>query len=102
MMGLSSITTTALSGMQAQTTRLSGIADNLANLDTPGYQRRETDFSSMQGGSVSASVSSADGAVDPAREITDMIEAKTAFAANAAAFETGADLWDALRTIKRD
>lgn len=101
MMGLSSITKTALSGMQAQTTRLSAIADNLANLETPGYQRRQTDFSSMQGG-VSARVSSADGAVDPAREITDMIEAKTAYAANAAAFEAGADLWDALRTIKRD
>jgi flagellar hook protein FlgE len=102
MMSLSAITNAALSGMQAQTTRLSATADNLANLDTANFAARETDFASMDGGGVSASVSSSGASVGPTREITAMLEARSAFAANAAAFEAGADLWDALRAIKRD
>ncbi|MET3774513.1 hypothetical protein ABID20_000056 [Rhizobium alvei] len=31
-----------------------------------------------------------------------MLEAGQLFAANAAAFESGADLWDMLRIVKRD
>ena len=40
--------------------------------------------------------------VDPATELTEMIEAEQAYKANAAVFETGADMWEMLMSIKRD
>ncbi|MCR6500617.1 hypothetical protein MUO32_16335 [Shinella sp. CPCC 101442] len=39
---------------------------------------------------------------DPAMDMLDLISAETGFGANAAVFETGADLWEVLASIKRD
>lgn len=108
-MSLSNAMNTALSGMTAQTARLSGVADNIANMDTPGYERRVTRLVTQSDGGVQASViaqdpsrygPSGDG-IDPAGEITGMLEAEAAYKANAAVFEAGADLWQVLATIKR-
>ena len=39
---------------------------------------------------------------DPAMDMLDLVSAGIGFRANAAVFETGADLWEVLATIKRD
>jgi flagellar basal-body rod protein FlgC len=78
-MTIASMMNTAVSGMRTQTNRLAEVADNIANIDTPGYSN-----------------------VDPLAEITDMMQSRTAFEANAAVFEAGADLWDVIATMKRD
>lgn len=104
-MSISAITSNALSGMQANATRLSATANNVANIDTPGYRRVETLLSPIATGGVSATVSQTaeeNAGVDPAHEMVDTITSEIGFKANAAAFETGADLWDVLMSIKRD
>lgn len=77
-MTISAAMNISVAGMQTQTQRLNTAANNIANTSTPGYD------------------------VDPAREIVDVLTAEQNFAANAAVFETGADMWDMLMTIKRD
>lgn len=103
-MSISGAMNTAVSGMLAQTTRLSAAASNLANIDTPGYKRLNASTTSMPGGGVSTSVtqSSDNSNVDIATEMLDLIGASNEFAANARVFETGADMWDMLALIKQD
>jgi len=108
-MSLSAIMSISLSGMEAQSTRLSAAANNVANVPTPGYDRGVTKFSSQPSGGVSASVSpSGDPTlpggsnVDLGSEMLDVIGAELSFKANASVFETGADMWDVLMSIKRD
>lgn len=77
-MTISAAMSISVNGMQTQSQRLNTAANNIANTSTPGYD------------------------VDPARELIDVMTAEQGFAANAAVFETGADMWDLLLTIKRD
>jgi flagellar basal-body rod protein FlgC len=95
--------------MQAQQTRAAATANNVANALTPGYDRLKTTFSSEETGGVRASVSpsgaetSAETSnVDLAQEAVSMVESEIAFKANASVWETGADMWDMLMSIKRD
>ncbi len=46
-MSIGNIMRTGISGMLAQGNKLSSVADNVANADTTGYKRAETEFSSM-------------------------------------------------------
>ncbi|KQW27504.1 flagellar basal body rod protein [Rhizobium sp. Root274] len=108
-MSLSAAMNISLSGMQAQQTRMAATANNVANAMTPRYDRLETRFSSEESGGVSASVSpsgadtSDEGSnVDLAQESLSLIESEIGFKANASAWETGADMWDVLMSIKRD
>ncbi|AYD01357.1 flagellar basal body rod protein [Neorhizobium sp. NCHU2750] len=41
-------------------------------------------------------------ATDPADAMIDLVTTRQSFAANAAVFETGADMWDMLMSIKKD
>jgi flagellar hook-associated protein FlgK len=106
-MGLSGVMNVAMSGMLASTNRLSATAQNVANMDTPGYRRMNASSSATEGGGVTTSVTESDGAegsasdVDIGTEMLDMMEAETSFKANASVFETGADMWDVLMTINR-
>ncbi len=45
-MGIGNVMRTGVSGMHAQGNKLSAVADNIANSDTTGYKRAETEFSS--------------------------------------------------------
>lgn len=108
-MSISKIMNTATSGMLAQDTWLSAAANNVANLQTSGYSRQVRNFSSTWPSGVQATVTQASPStvpgtsdVDPTTEIIDMMESEATFDANAAAFETGADLWQVLASIKRD
>lgn len=51
-MSLSGSMNTAVSGLQAQASKLSAVGDNVANSDTTGYKRVQTAFSSLVVGSV--------------------------------------------------
>ncbi len=77
-MTISAAMSISVAGMQTQSQRLNTAATNIANASTPGYD------------------------VDPASELIDVMTAEQGFAANAAVFETGANMWDLLLTIKRD
>ncbi|MDZ7602659.1 MAG: flagellar basal body protein [Hoeflea sp.] len=93
---ISSIITTAFSGMAAQQKRLDAVAHNIANVDTPNYARKTVDMVSAPGGGVRAVAREAEGGLDLATELTEMVGAKMAYEANLAVMETGMDMWDAL------
>ncbi|MBW8789221.1 MULTISPECIES: flagellar basal body rod protein FlgC [Rhizobium] len=101
-MSMLGITSTALSGMRAQTTRVGAIANNIANSSTPGYARLNTSLTSVVQAGVQAVINPTASNVDPATELTDLIEAEQSYRANAVVFETGADMWEMLMSIKRD
>ncbi|MDF0699825.1 flagellar basal body rod C-terminal domain-containing protein [Rhizobium sp. MC63] len=101
-MSISGITNIALSGMRAQTTRIGAIANNVANGSTSDYARLNTSLTTVASAGVQATVSPTASDVDPATELTDLIEAEQAYKANAVVFETGADMWEMLMSIKRD
>ncbi|MBW9114991.1 flagellar basal body rod protein [Rhizobium cauense] len=82
-MNISGITHTALSGMSKQTNRLSEIAGNIANGNASIVATASTD-------------------VDLGTQLTDLVEVAQIYKANATVFETGADLWEILGSIKRD
>src|SRR4051794_28203515 len=46
-MGLYGVMRTSVSGMAAQTNKLSTVADNIANVNTVGYKRAAAEFSSL-------------------------------------------------------
>jgi flagellar hook protein FlgE len=46
-MSISGMLRTSTSGMEAQSNRLSTVADNIANVGTTGYKRAYTEFSSF-------------------------------------------------------
>ena len=95
---ISSVINTAFSGMAAQQQRLDAIASNIANVDTPGYARRDVQMVSGPGGGVKAVTRTDDSGagVDLATELVDMIDTQMAYEANVAVMETGMDMWDAL------
>jgi flagellar basal-body rod protein FlgC len=99
----------AASGMFAQQSRLAATADNIANALSTGYDRRDTRLTTSSTGGVTATVSALSSQsvgetanVDLGEEMLSLIGTEIAFKANASAFETGADLWDVLMSIKRD
>ena len=75
-MSISAILSNAVGGMQNASTRMTKVAQNVAN--------PESATSSME------------------QNLYDMIGAKIDYEANASVFETGADMWDVLKTILRD
>ena len=75
-MQIAGMMNTDLQGMATQTARIETVARNISGAGAP--------------------------TADPAMEMLDLVSAEIGFRANAAVFETGADLWDVLATIKRD
>lgn len=89
--------------MLAQSKRLEATAANIANASTPDYAPLNANFASTDSGGVQASFTQSDEpGVNLANEMLDLVTAKTSFAANAAVFESGADLWQMLSLIVRD
>ncbi|WP_417424892.1 flagellar basal body rod protein [Hoeflea sp.] len=82
-MTISSIMTTALSGMQTEQNRMVSAASNIAS-SGPG------------------AAAQTDAEIDLASEMLYVMSAETNYKANALVLEAGADLWDVLMTIKRD
>ena len=81
----------ARSGLTAETKRLAVAAQNIANVDTAGYQAQQVDSVAREGGGVQAVIRPANSSrvdttnsVDLVREVTSLTEAKAAYAANLA------------------
>ena len=88
-MGLSSVAAIAFNAMQAQSNNLAATADDIANADTDGYKPQ-------------GEAQAAGEPVDLAAQLTEMTGEEHSYRASAAAFETGADLWDILNMVTRD
>jgi flagellar hook protein FlgE len=70
-MSIGGMMRTSISGMQAQSNRLSAVADNIANSDTNGYKRVRADFSSLvlAGGRSGGNDASAGGVITSLRQL---------------------------------
>ena len=92
----------ALSGMQAAQTQMNVAAQNVANLDTPGYQPARADLVDLSGGGVAVSHISQTSPTDPktadpaegsnvdlATEMVNMTRASLLYSANAAVIKIG-------------
>jgi len=86
---MSSISSIALSGMNAAQTALNASAHNVANVNTPDFRRQEVLQTSQTGGGVSSSLTTAD-KVGSALEtdVVTQLQAKNSFLANLAVFKT--------------
>jgi len=62
---------TSVSGMSAQTNKLSTVADNIANVNTVGYKRAETEFTSLVMPSTNGAYNSGSVASNARRFVTD-------------------------------
>lgn len=88
-----SITSIALSGLNAAQASLGVTANNIANQNTPGYHRQQLVQTEHAGGGVSTALTSA-GVEGSALEtdIVALLQAKNAFLANIAVFKTSAKM----------
>ena len=87
---MTSIGSIVLSGMNAAQLQLGTAANNVANANSEGYQRREVVQTAQPGGGVSGQVVASQ-QPGPALE-TDLVmqlQAKNSFLANLAVFKTG-------------
>ena len=94
---MASITSIALSGMNAAQTQLNASAHNIANMNTAGFKRQEVTQTAQTQGGVNASVGTA--ALPGSAVLTDVVtqlQAKNAFIANLAVFKTQNKLAGAL------
>jgi|ERR1035437_1728313 flagellar basal body rod protein FlgG len=94
---MTSISSTALSGMNAAQALMDSSANNIANLDTPGYRRQEVVQSAQAGGGVSSTVTKAS-TVGPSlvTDVVSQLQAKNAFLANLSVFKTSNKMAGAL------
>jgi flagellar hook-associated protein FlgK len=94
---MSSLSSIALSGMNAAQTALEASASNVANAATPGYKRREVVNTPQSGGGVTATVRASDQeGTSLEADAVSQLQAKNAFLANLAVFKTGNKLAGAL------
>lgn len=101
-MSLASLFSISTQGMQAQSTRLSAQANNIANLQSTGYRPQSVLLSAQAEGGVEARVTEKEaGEGNMQDDVLGIIESAASFALTADVFATGADLWDMLATVKR-
>lgn len=87
--GMASLSSIALSGMQAAQVQLNSAAHNVANLATPGFRRQEVVQSAQPGGGVSTALEAAEREGNALEaDVVAQLQAKNAFLANLAVFKT--------------
>ena len=94
---MTSISSVALSGMNAAQSTLNASAHNIANLNTAGFRRQEVVQTPETNGGVSTTVTTAR-TPGPALEtdVVTQLQAKNAFLANLAVFKTSDKMAGAL------
>lgn len=94
---MNSISSIALSGMNAAQASLNSSAHNIANVNTPNFRREEIVQSAQAGGGVTGArqQASVEGASLQADVVTQL-QAKNAFLANLAVFKTSNQMAGAL------
>lgn len=84
---------TATSGLQTSGLQVDVAAQNIANADTPGYQRRVVQQQAQQGGGVAARSAPGPGdGTDLATETVAELTGSIAYAANARVIDVSAQL----------
>lgn len=98
---MSTISSIALSGMQAAQTRLDASASNVANAQTEGYRRREVQQTAQPEGGTQTSVrrASQEGAALET-DLVEQLQAKSSFMASLAVFKTSDRMAGALLNEK--
>lgn len=98
---MNSLSSIALSGMNAAQTKLDTTAHNVANLATEGFKRQETVQTEQSGGGVKASVRRAEAAGNALEtDVVSQLQAKHSFMANLAVFKTSNKMAGALLDTK--
>jgi flagellar basal body rod protein FlgG len=94
---MASISSIALSGMNAAQTQLNVSAHNVANLSTEGFKRQQTVQTEQAGGGVNTTVtrSPVEGNALEA-DVVSQLQAKNSFLANLAVFKTSNQMAGAL------
>jgi len=86
---MTSISSIALSGMNAAQATLNSSAHNVANLNTSGFRRQEVVQIAQSGGGVSTTLTTASMAGSSLKtDVVTQLQAKNAFLANLAVFKT--------------
>lgn len=94
---MASISSIALSGMNAAQTQLQASAHNIANMNTAGFRRQEVTQTAQAQGGVNAAVATTEVAGSaPLTDVVTQLQAKHAFIANLAVFKTQDKLAGAL------
>ena len=98
---MNSLSSIALSGMNAAQTSLNTSAHNVANLATEGFKRQETVQIEQPGGGVSTEVRQAEVAGNALEtDVVTQLQAKHSFIANLAVFKTSNQMAGALLDTK--
>lgn len=98
---MNSLSSIALSGMNAAQTSLNTSAHNVANLATEGFKRQETVQTEQPGGGVSTEVRQAEVAGNALEtDVVTQLQAKHSFIANLAVFKTNNQMAGALLDTK--
>lgn len=84
----------AVSGLRAQSARAYEIANNIANVRTPGFRSSDVRTVSLEAGGKGAGVSPkrVDSDADLARQISNLIETEIAYKANAKTVRAASDI----------
>ena len=98
---MTSISSIALSGMNAAQSTLNSSAHNIANVNTSGFQRQEVAQSAQSGGGVSTTLTTAtDIGSSMEADVVAQLQAKNSFLANLAVFKTSDKMAGALLNLK--
>lgn len=98
---MASISSIALSGMNASQTALNASAHNIANMNTDGFRRQEVVQNAQAGGGVTTTLAtaSAEGA-SLETDVVAQLQAKNSFLASLAVFKTSDKMAGVLLNIK--
>jgi flagellar hook protein FlgE len=100
-MNMTSISSIALSGMNAAQTSLNSSAHNVANMNTSGFRRQEVIQNAQIGGGVSTTLTtSSEQGPSVATDVVAQLQAKNSFLANLAVFKTSDQMAGALLNLK--
>ena len=98
---MNSITSIAISGMNAATTRLGVSAHNVANAQTPAFRRQQVLQQTQAGGGVSTSVTQAEApGSDLATDAVDQMTALYSFKANLRSVQVEHEMLGSLLDIR--
>ena len=97
---MNTISSISLSGMQAASTRLNVSAHNVANANTPNFQRQVVHQSQEAAGVVTAVDKSEEVGVDLAAELIEQKAASYDYKANLRSLRTQEDLMGSLLDVK--
>jgi len=94
---MASISSIALSGMNAAQTTLNSSAHNIANMNTTGFRRQEVVQNAQAGGGVSTTLTTASAKGSSIEtDVVTQLQSKNSFLANLAVFKTSDKMAGAL------